>query len=346
MRFDAHAEAIRVLRYLGAEVPKPTGPRRSHQGDALGQRGHGHLLVPLHRAHLFEASSGNLLAAFQFAEHEAQINPVDMQGQAVAFVELDARGKYDFRSGLEDLGSLVPQFSEDVLPSSRPYDAAHLSILASFGFFDQIEVDRFLPNALRNAENFRFYQPTLVSRRPFQSLADGARHLAQGVHFGFGLGVGGVQRWRDWSAKCTTASGKKEHGFIKGYLCFKTIRIMSTKARLLIAAIVVLCIGLFFYFKPAPDRSTEAAAQQVGAEVLFTGMSTGQVSHYLNEVISVTGVVQSVEGQTVMLQPGIACRMEGDFDAPRVGEIVAVKGRVLGFDDMFGEVQLDFAVVQ
>ena len=121
---------------------------------------------------------------------------------------------------------------------------------------------------------------------------------------------------------------------------------MSTKARLLIAAIVVLCIGLFFYFKPAPDRSTEAAAQQVGAEVLFTGMSAGQVSHYLNEVISVTCVVQSVEGQTVMLQPGIACRMEGDFDAPRVGEIVAVKGRVLGFDDMFGEVQLDFAVVQ
>ena len=121
---------------------------------------------------------------------------------------------------------------------------------------------------------------------------------------------------------------------------------MSAKARLLIAALAVLCIGLFFYFKPAPDRSTEAAAQQVGAEVLFTGMSTGQVSHYLNEVISVTGVVQSVEGQTVMLQPGIACRMEGDFDAPRAGETVSVKGRALGFDDMFGEVQLDFAVVQ
>ena len=70
-----------------------------------------------------------------------------MQGQAVAFVELDARGKHDFRSGLEDLCGLVPQFSEDVLPSSRPYDAAHLGILASFGFFDQIEVDRFLANA-------------------------------------------------------------------------------------------------------------------------------------------------------------------------------------------------------
>jgi hypothetical protein len=126
----------------------------------------------------------------------------------------------------------------------------------------------------------------------------------------------------------------------------KTIRIVSTKARLLIAAVAVLCIGLFFYFKPAPDRSTEAAAQQVEAKLLFAEMSTGQVAHYLNEVISVTGVVLSVEGQMLMLQPGIACRMEGDFDAPRAGETVSVKGRVLGFDDMFGEVQLDFAVVQ
>ena len=126
----------------------------------------------------------------------------------------------------------------------------------------------------------------------------------------------------------------------------KTIRIVSTKARLLIAAVTVLCIGLFFYFKPAPDRSTEAAAQQVEAKLLFAEMSNGQVAHYLNEVISVKGVVLSVEGQTLMLQPGIACRMEGDFDAPRAGETVSVKGRVLGFDDIFGEVQLDFAVVQ
>ena len=126
----------------------------------------------------------------------------------------------------------------------------------------------------------------------------------------------------------------------------KTIRIVSTKVRLLIAAVTVLCIGLFFYFKPAPERSTEAAAQQVEAKLLFAEMSTGQVAHYLNEVISVTGVVLSVEGQTLMLQPGIACRMEGDFDAPRAGETVSVKGRVLGFDDIFGEVQLDFAVVQ
>ena len=147
MRFDAHAEAIGVLRHLGAEVPKSAGPRGPHEADALGQGGHSHLSVPLHRAHFFEASGRNLLAAFQFAEHEAQINPVDVQGQSVALVELNASGEHDFRSGLKDLGSFASQFTQDLLPSSCPNDAAHLGVLASFGFFDEVEVDRLFTNA-------------------------------------------------------------------------------------------------------------------------------------------------------------------------------------------------------
>ena len=131
----------------------------------------------------------------------------------------------------------------------------------------------------------------------------------------------------------------------QGVHLFQTNSIMSTKTRLFIVALVGLCIGLFFYFKPAPDRSVEAASQRVEAKVLYVAMSKGEAATYLNEVINVTGVVKGVDGQTLMLRPGIACRMEGDFAAPRAGETVSVKGRVLGFDDMFGEVQLDFAVL-
>lgn len=121
---------------------------------------------------------------------------------------------------------------------------------------------------------------------------------------------------------------------------------MSTKLRMLIAAAALLGIGLFLYFKPSPDRSVEEAALRVDAKVLYVAMSTGEVTTYLNEVIDVTGVIKGVDGQTVMLQPGIACRMEGEFVAPSAGETVSIKGRVLGFDDMFGEVQLDFAVLE
>ena len=131
----------------------------------------------------------------------------------------------------------------------------------------------------------------------------------------------------------------------QGVHLFQTNSIMSTKARFFIVALVGLCIGLFFYFKPAPDRSVEAASQRVEAKALYVAMAKGEAAPYLNEVINVTGVVKGVDGQTLMLRPGIACRMEGDFVAPRAGETISVKGRVLGYDDMFGEVQLDFAVL-
>ncbi|MAI22698.1 MAG: hypothetical protein CL828_01460 [Crocinitomicaceae bacterium] len=121
---------------------------------------------------------------------------------------------------------------------------------------------------------------------------------------------------------------------------------MSTKLRMFIAAAALLGIGLFLYFKPSPDRSVEEAALRVDAKVLYMAMSTGEVTTYLNEVIDVTGVIKGVDGQTLMLQPGIACRMEGEFVPPSAGQTVSIKGRVLGFDDMFGEVQLDFAVLE
>ena len=159
------------------------------------------------------------------------------------------------------------------------------------------------------------------------------------------MGLGGIQGDVIGQRNVQRGSGKKGGCFSKGYICFKTNCIMSTKARLLIAAVVGLCIGLFFYFKPAPDRSVEAASQRVEAEVLYVAMSEGESAAYLNKVINVSGVVKGVDGQTLVLRPGIACRMEGDFDTPRAGETVSVKGRVLGFDDMFGEVQLDFAVL-
>ena len=119
-----------------------------------------------------------------------------------------------------------------------------------------------------------------------------------------------------------------------------------TKPRILLAAILVAAIGLFFYFQPAPDRSVESAELAVESKALYKALAGGEKAAYLDRVVAVTGAVKGVDGQTVMLRPGIACRMEGEFTAPRAGETITVKGRVLGYDDMFGEVQLDFGVIE
>ena len=119
-----------------------------------------------------------------------------------------------------------------------------------------------------------------------------------------------------------------------------------SKSRFLLVGMLVAAIGLFFYFQPAPDRSAESAEMAVESKVLYKALSSGDKATYLDRVIAVTGAVKGVDGQTVMLRPGIACRMEGEFTTPRAGETITVKGRVLGYDDMFGEVQLDFGTIE
>jgi hypothetical protein len=120
---------------------------------------------------------------------------------------------------------------------------------------------------------------------------------------------------------------------------------MKLTLRLFLLAALAVGTGLFFYFKPAPDRSTESASIVIEAKELFMLMSDGAVPEYLDEIVAVSGQVKGVDGKTLMLQPGIACRMEGEFTSLKRYEWVTVKGRVLGYDEMFQEVQMDFCVI-
>ena len=120
---------------------------------------------------------------------------------------------------------------------------------------------------------------------------------------------------------------------------------MKLTLRLLLLAALAVGIGLFFYFKPAPDRSTESASTVFEAKELFMLMYDGAATEYLDQIVAVSGQVKGVDGKTLMLQPGIACRMEGEFTAPERNEWVTVKGRVLGYDGMFQEVQMDYCVI-
>lgn len=120
--------------------------------------------------------------------------------------------------------------------------------------------------------------------------------------------------------------------------------------RLLIAVLALsMAAGLYQYFRPAADRSEAASTDIVDAETLFRVFSTADerpASDFLDQVITVTGTVGSMDGNTLILEPGVACRMEVQPAAPPApGATVAVKGRVIGYDDMFSEVQVDFAVL-
>ena len=107
---------------------------------------------------------------------------------------------------------------------------------------------------------------------------------------------------------------------------------------------------VYEYNRPASNRTMESSTVAISAQELHSGFLSGdslQCSEWLNQIVEVTGKVQSVEGATVLLVPGVVCTFEESPDGfPWLkGSEVTLKGRVLGFDDLFNEVRMDFCFV-
>ena len=130
--------------------------------------------------------------------------------------------------------------------------------------------------------------------------------------------------------------------------------ILSGRKPFVYAALVFAGAVLFFavyeYSRPASDRTMESSAVTLSARELHSGFLGGdslQSAEWLNQIVEVTGEVQSAKGATVMLVPGVVCTFEESPDRSQCleGSEVTLKGRVLGFDDLFNEVRMDFCLV-
>ena len=65
-------------------------------------------------------------------------------------------------------------------------------------------------------------------------------------------------------------------------------------------------------------------------------------AQWQEKVVEVTGTVRSSSMQGVVLNPGVVATYD-EGHAPEVSPTgrVALKGRLVGFDDLFGEVRID-----
>jgi len=130
--------------------------------------------------------------------------------------------------------------------------------------------------------------------------------------------------------------------------------ILSGRKPIVYVALALAGAALFFavyeYNRPASNRTMESSAVALSAHELHSGFLSGnsvQSTEWLNQIVQVTGEVQSAEGATVLLVPGVVCTFEESPDRAQCleGSEVTLKGRVLGFDDLFNEVRMDFCLV-
>ncbi len=131
---------------------------------------------------------------------------------------------------------------------------------------------------------------------------------------------------------------------------------MKKKRNLKIAAVAILIVAsgaLYGYYgilyKSARDVSSEESAFSVPANGLageYAANANAANAKYLNRAIEIKGRVTAVKDSIIILDDKVVCGFDAAPAATAVDKNITVKGRCIGFDELFGEVKLDQCTIK
>lgn len=122
------------------------------------------------------------------------------------------------------------------------------------------------------------------------------------------------------------------------------------KRRILLTAflvIVVLAACYLYYgvlYKEGRNVNTEAPAFTLQADEIYAQYELNAANadaEYLNKTIEVKGEITEAQTHIIILSPGVSCSFDNPTDKMSLGSKVTVKGRCLGYDELFGQVKID-----
>lgn len=118
---------------------------------------------------------------------------------------------------------------------------------------------------------------------------------------------------------------------------------------ILLTFIAIVAVGFFtarYYAYNAGKRDiqSEETAFAVSSKAIvteFTSNTTASNKKYLEKPVAISGIITSVNGKEVILDNSVNCSLLTVTDSIKKDQKVTIKGRVVGYDDLLGEVRLD-----
>ena len=115
---------------------------------------------------------------------------------------------------------------------------------------------------------------------------------------------------------------------------------------IIIVVIIISFFSIRYYVYNAGRRDiqSEETAFEVSSDSIlndFTSNTTTSNKKYLEKTITVSGIITSVKGEEVILDNSVNCNLLTASKSLKKNQKVTIKGRVVGYDDLLGEVKLD-----
>jgi len=130
---------------------------------------------------------------------------------------------------------------------------------------------------------------------------------------------------------------------------------MKRKKTALVAAVLLLMIsaGVYFYygiiFKEARNIESEAPDFSLTAKKLLEDYNADPKkadSLYLNKTIEITGIATKETDSSLILENSVFCLFKEKLKDKMINNKTTIKGKCIGYDELFMEVKIDQCTVK
>ena len=124
---------------------------------------------------------------------------------------------------------------------------------------------------------------------------------------------------------------------------------MSKKVKIIILIVVIIgMMGFFTYsyvmYGGARNLESEETVFTVSSSSINSEFTTNIETankKYLEKAVAIKGKITSSNGNEIILDETVICGFKNPDSSIKKGQEITVKGRVVGYDDLMGELKLD-----
>lgn len=124
---------------------------------------------------------------------------------------------------------------------------------------------------------------------------------------------------------------------------------MSKKGRIITLVFVIIVVTSFFAYKyvmyggarDLENEETNFTVSSLSISSEFTTNIESANKKYLEKAVAIKGKITASDGNSIIMDENIICNFKNPDSSIKKGQTLTVKGRVVGYDDLMGELKLD-----
>lgn len=117
----------------------------------------------------------------------------------------------------------------------------------------------------------------------------------------------------------------------------------------IIIALILLTFGAYFaynyIYQDHRDIKAEEAKVDVSASELVQFFKDNESPEVVNSTVQVSGVITEIDTHTITIDNNVQCSFDAALEGVNINEKITIKGRCIGYDDLFEIVKLDQSTI-